>query len=230
VSGNGTIVSPNDPFTVIADLAEGENIFTWTVDNGACGSTTDEVSIFLFDGTQQPADAGPDQSFCQDTTFTTLAAVPVTGTANGTWSVLVGSVNFADPNDPATAITDVAEGTNYLLWTVDNGACGVTVDTMIVDRKDCDNIIIPDAFSPNSDGRNDNLVIPGITYYPENHLIIFNRWGSKVLDRRNYQNDWDGRSENSLNWGEQLPEGAYYYILELGNDSDAYTGYIYLRR
>jgi hypothetical protein len=51
-----------------------------------------------------------------------------------------------------------------------------------------------------------------------------------VLDRSPYNNDWDGRSENSLNWGEDLPEGTYFCILDIGDGSDVYTGYIYLKR
>jgi hypothetical protein len=33
-----------------------------------------------------------------------------------------------------------------------------------------------------------------------------------------------------LNWGEELPESTYYYILDLGNGDEPYTGYIYLKR
>ncbi|MBP8824310.1 MAG: gliding motility-associated C-terminal domain-containing protein, partial [Flavobacteriales bacterium] len=43
-------------------------------------------------------------------------------------------------------------------------------------------------------------------------------------------NDWNGTSENSMNWGEELPEGTYYYVLDLGTDADPLTGYIYIRR
>ena len=101
---------------------------------------------------------------------------------------------------------------------------------MFVELKDCTTIIIPDAFSPNSDGKNDLLVIQGLEYYPDNAMLIFNRWGNKVLDRHRYQNDWDGRSEGNMNWGDELPEGTYYYVLDLGNGDEALTGYIYLRR
>ena len=51
-----------------------------------------------------------------------------------------------------------------------------------------------------------------------------------MLERSPYANNWDGRSEASLNWGEELPEGTYYYILDLGNDDEPFTGYIYLKR
>ncbi len=233
LSGAGTIASPNDPFTAITDLDLGENVFEWTVDNGACGTTTDQVSLFVYDGGISAANAGEDQAYCQDTTSTQLQAVAAGGTSTSFWTILSSpsqSIGLDDPTDPQTQVSGLGMGANILMWTVENGACGTTTDTVVVTLKDCDNIIIPNAFSPNGDGRNDLLVIPGIWYYPENHLMIFNRWGSKVLDRRNYQNDWDGRSENNLNWGEGLPESTYYYVLDLGNGDEPYTGYIYLRR
>ena len=62
------------------------------------------------------------------------------------------------------------------------------------------------------------------------HIEFRSAWGTKVLDRHRYQNDWDGRSEGNMNWGDELPEGTYYYVLDLGNGDEALTGYIYLRR
>ena len=60
ISGTGTIADPNDPNTLVSGLSVGENIFEWAVDNGPCanGNTTDQVSIFVFDGAQAVADAG----------------------------------------------------------------------------------------------------------------------------------------------------------------------------
>jgi len=39
---------------------------------------------------------------------------------------------------------------------------------------------IPEGFSPNGDNINDLFVIRGIVNYPDNKLIIYNRWGNKV--------------------------------------------------
>ncbi len=230
MSGTATIAAANDPFTAITDLAAGENVLEWTIDNGACGTTSDQISLFVYDGNLLGADAGPDQAFCQDTTTTLLAAVPVGGTSTSSWSLVSGTGTFADAADPATAVSGLTVGFNAFVWTVNNGECGTTTDTMFVELKDCTTIIIPDAFSPNSDGKNDLLVIQGLEYYPDNAMLIFNRWGNKVLDRHRYQNDWDGRSEGNMNWGDELPEGTYYYVLDLGNGDEALTGYIYLRR
>lgn len=65
---------------------------------------------------------------------------------------------------------------------------------------------VPNVFTPNGDGINDQFEIRGLTAYPENQLIIFNRWGNEVMRTAPYRNDWDGAN---------LSEGTYYYVLEL---------------
>jgi gliding motility-associated-like protein len=231
VSGAGTITGINDPFTTITGLGLGTNTFEWTIDNGECGTTTDQVNIIVFDHTVPPADAGEDQLFCQDVSTTDLDAVPATSTATGFWSVLQGNPSTIEqPGDADSGVEGLVLGDNWFIWTVDNGTCGTTADTMLVFIKDCLTIRVPDAFSPNGDGTNDTFVIPNIESYPDSRFQVFNRWGSKVLDRSPYNSDWDGSSQFGAAFGEKLPESTYYYVLDLGNGSDAYTGYIYLRR
>ena len=65
---------------------------------------------------------------------------------------------------------------------------------------------VPNAFTPNGDGLNDRFEIPGLASYPENRLVVFNRWGNEVFSAKPYNNDWGGAS---------LGEGTYYYIVEL---------------
>ncbi len=98
-------------------------------------------------------------------------------------------------------------------------------------------VAVSQGFTPNSDGYNDVLKIDGLEMYPNSKMTIFNRWGVLVYESNNYQNDWDGRSQSSLNvGGDQLPEGTYYYLLELGGDASSanygkiYKGYFYLKR
>jgi PKD repeat protein len=54
-------------------------------------------------------------------------------------------------------------------------------------------------------------------FYMSNTLIIFNRWGEKVYEVNNYQNDWNG---------DGLQDGVYFYILQcIGfHQNDVYKG------
>ncbi len=231
LGGSGTIANPNDPATTITGLGLGENVFEWSIDNGDCGSSNDQVSLWVFDSGVPPADAGEGQEFCANLyEGTTLDAEPASSTAMGTWSLISGAGTITDPLDPQSWIYEQQSGANIFAWTITNGPCPSTSDTMIVFLEDCLTLVIPNAFSPNDDGDNDTYVIQNLESYPNNSIQVFNRWGAKVLDRSPYNNDWDGRSENSMNWGEELPESTYYYILDLGDGSDAFTGYIYLKR
>ncbi len=96
--------------------------------------------------------------------------------------------------------------------------------------------MIPEAFSPNSDGINDYFEIPGIEYYEGNSIEIFNRWGSRVYRAENYGISampifWDGKSHKGIRPGNDLlPAGTYFYLLDLGNGEKPIAGTVYLKR
>lgn len=69
---------------------------------------------------------------------------------------------------------------------------------------------MPQGFSPDGNGVNDEFVIPGIKAFTTNNITIFNRWGNEVYNSEGpYMNDWGGRGKN----GEDLPEGTYFVVL-----------------
>ena len=89
----------------------------------------------------------------------------------------------------------------------------------------------PTTFSPNGDGVNDRFVIKNIEKFPLNTLQVFNRWGNKVFEASPYRNTWDGFNQSGMSvGGDLLPEGTYFYILNLGDGSEIKKGYIYLNR
>ena len=84
------------------------------------------------------------------------------------------------------------------------------------------------ALTPNGDGINDTWKIEGIWQYPENEVLIMNRWGELVRTIRNYNNRsnvWDGTN----NSGSPLVNGDYYYILKL-QGGPVLKGWVYLHR
>jgi gliding motility-associated-like protein len=75
------------------------------------------------------------------------------------------------------------------------------------------NVRIPDAFSPNGDGKNDRFVVLGIGEVK--HLVIYDRWGAKVWERNNFYpadawSCWDGTAH-----GQPAPVGTYVYYVEM---------------
>jgi gliding motility-associated-like protein len=92
-------------------------------------------------------------------------------------------------------------------------------------------ISIPEGFSPNHDGVNDNFVIIK-PYNVTLDLEIFNRWGNVVYSNRNYNNDWDGRGTGNF-VGQDLIEGGYYYAIKAVDDRGnmkLFKGYIIIQR
>ena len=78
-------------------------------------------------------------------------------------------------------------------------------------------VIVPEGFSPNGDGVNDFFVIEN----PLNKIIkltVFNRWGNIVYTADNYENNWNGVATKGLVIGSELPDGTYFYILEIDGE------------
>ena len=74
-----------------------------------------------------------------------------------------------------------------------------------------DTVEVPNAITPNGDGKNDYLQIDNLSFYPNNELLIFNRWGETVFQAKPYNNDWSGNNQTNS----PLPVGTYYYLLRL---------------
>ena len=81
-------------------------------------------------------------------------------------------------------------------------------------------LIIPDGFTPDGDGQNDNFVIQGISLYPDNKLIVYNRWGNIIYQQQNYANNWNGVPNYKSSNSDKVAQGTYYYILELNKDDE----------
>ena len=69
---------------------------------------------------------------------------------------------------------------------------------------------VPNIITPNGDGKNDVFKIS--TASTTTRLEIFNRWGRRVYEQSNYQNNWGGDNQ---------PAGVYYYLLTLQNGSQS---------
>ncbi|NIG56457.1 Ig-like domain-containing protein [Chitinophaga sp. Cy-1792] len=118
----------------------------------------------------------------------------------------------------------VQANTVYTVTVTNIFNCSNTTDIAVtanVDFKvDANNIL-----TPNGDGINDKWVIKNLDSYPDNEVMIYDRAGRLVYQRKNYSNDWDGTSG-----GNPLAEGTYYYILTIQKSTKATKGYITIVR
>jgi gliding motility-associated-like protein len=108
---------------------------------------------------------------------------------------------------------------------------GLCDSSFVVVEIECPiDLILPEGMSPNGDGINDVLEFIGLKAFPENNLIVFNRWGHIVFEAKNYDNTWNGVSQSPLTLGNlALPNGTYYYFLTLP-DQKSLNGFFYLDR
>ncbi|WP_198314203.1 Ig-like domain-containing protein [Alkalitalea saponilacus] len=94
-----------------------------------------------------------------------------------------------------------------------------------------DNLRVPAAFSPN-DERNKYWSIHGLEELEEagkpGEIFIYNRWGGLVFHENPFKNRWDGRASGNVIGNRELPEGVYYYILDL--NGKVFKGSIYIKR
>ncbi len=71
-------------------------------------------------------------------------------------------------------------------------------------------VIIPNVFTPNSDGLNDGFNVYGgcITAIDKK---IYNRWGALLFQSNQIEEVWNGRTTS----GEKVPEGTYFYVFNV---------------
>lgn len=100
-----------------------------------------------------------------------------------------------------------------------------------------ESLFVPNAFSPNADGKNDYFEILGLNQYENVSLKVFNRWGNLVYESSNYGEGsgrsgfWNGVANKGVRIGNgEVPPGTYYYILDLGKGQQKITGFVYIDR
>lgn len=117
---------------------------------------------------------------------------------------------------------NLAEG-NYTVTVTDNHGCLAIDSTEIISISS--HIVIFSAFTPNDDGKNDVWNIKYIDNFPDCEVSIYNEWGVVVFQSTGYTEPWDGTKD-----GNPLPAASYYYVIDLKDGSEAYTGSVTLMK
>lgn len=88
-----------------------------------------------------------------------------------------------------------------------NGCRAFAYDTLNITKPYCGeaHVFVPNAFSPNGDGRNDRLRFfgQGVERF---HIVIYNRWGEQVFEADSMDEEWDGMRN-----GQALDPAVFVY-------------------
>nr|WP_299386183.1 T9SS type B sorting domain-containing protein [Allomuricauda sp.] len=162
--------------------------------------------------------------------------------ANGCINTIDFSITGYEPltlvleNNNINEITAVATGGledyTFIFDGVDNGTDNTyiinrtdTYEVTVIDQNGCEvtmeifmefiDIEVPDFFTPDGDGMNDNWLPDNLEAFPNVLMIIFDRYGRELYRMGYGDAGWDGIYNNS-----ELPTGDYWYIIKLQGEND----------
>jgi len=227
-SSNAVIETPMTRQTVVSGVEDGETVFIWTLSTPQCPEySSDSVRVFV-----QPApianndvanfDAKDGSVNINVTNNDILQGFSGVETRLVTKPSIGEVLSFVNGAMEYTA-SPLVDGEVEFAYEVCNSSCPDRCDSALVriilesdpDATDDTFKDLPNAITPNGDGLNDQLIFDFLDEnpdeFPDNQLIIFNRWGDVIYEAQPYGNDWGGLSEE----GEELPQATYYYILRL---------------
>lgn len=129
--------------------------------------------------------------------------------------------------------TSVFDVTNFVFTLSNSNFLPLTFNINVIDNAGCGKMKsitlesiycgIPKGISPNNDDKNDFF---DLTLLDVKQLRIFNRFGVEVYSKSNYVNEWKGDSSD----GKELPDGVYYYVVELNEGDKVKSGWVYINR
>ncbi|UOG77483.1 gliding motility-associated C-terminal domain-containing protein (plasmid) [Hymenobacter tibetensis] len=203
VNGND-VAGATGPVFTSTTLREGQTVTLRLRTTNVCAQPATAVSNGVAVRIQPPVDvdAGPDKEILAGTSVT------LEGRADGTYPVrwTTTSGQPIPGNERLQLLVSPTVTTTYTL-SAGEGGCADSDQVTVTVRPP---IRIPNAFTPNGDGRDDTWQIEFIEQFPDNTVTVFNRWGNKVFSANNYSraNEWRG----DIN-GQPAPVGTYYYVV-----------------
>ncbi len=164
----------------------------------SCPIVTDNVKVTVH---QLPlAEAGPNDTI----TIGSSTQLTATGGIQYVWSPSKGlnNIGIFDP------VADPVDTTDYTVTVIDVYGC-INTDTMKVYVINA-SVWLPMAFTPDGNGANDVLFVRGSGIL---HLqfAVFSCWGEQLFSTTDIKQGWDGTRQST---GEQMPQGAYAYIVK----------------
>ena len=186
--------------------ADAPGTYTYTINNGLCGSVSSQVTVELFD-TYEISDFE-----IQTTDFETSNTATISINELGDYEYSLDNTVFQSSN----TFSDLRGG-NYTLYVRQIDGCGRLEYEFTV-------LGYPKFFTPNNDGRNDFWQIRGIQNFPNSETFIFDRYGKLLVIISSNDHGWNG-----IYNGKAMMTNDYWFRTDLGNGR-SFSGHFTLKR
>ncbi|MFB6456352.1 Ig-like domain-containing protein [Chitinophaga sp. Hz27] len=200
-SSNNAIVSVDNSGWATG-LAIGTADITYTVDNKGCvGSTTSTIHV---QGLKLMLSSSP-ETIIAGKSFT------VTSTGDAAYTVTAWKPAALFTNQVAKQQTVTLYDQTPVVITVEgktSAGCLASATITVAAVPNSNDFFVPNAFTPNGDGRNDVFKAYG-SGIKEITLQVYTQWGEKVYEGNDAAKGWDGTYK-----GRQQPVGVYVYALK----------------
>ncbi|PWT70740.1 MAG: hypothetical protein C5B59_20265 [Bacteroidetes bacterium] len=211
--GKDTSLCPGQPLSL--DAGPGFTSYSW---NTGANAETLQVSNAGIYAVKVKATNGCSAS---DSILVKYLGLPVFSLGNDSFLCKGQQMILSPQQNPAGNYVWQDGSTNHS-YTVDEpglysltvtNTCGSSSDSINISSGVC-KLQMPDAFTPNNDGKNDVFRVKYVYAVKEFHLKIFNRWGQLVFQSSDMRQGWDGTFN-----GQNQPTGGYVWFID-STDSD----------
>ncbi len=168
-------------------------------------SVTNSVTVTVITFASMVATAGSDMLVCPGD----LVALNGQITGGGApytfyWTTVSGSDSVSSPGSANTSVVATTPGV-YMITIIDT--CGnVQTDLVTIDVETSCVLNIPNIITPDGTGpvENEFFYIENLDKFPGSSVAIYDRWGKKIYESADYQNNWTSGKQS---------DGVYYYVL-----------------
>lgn len=209
----GTVLFPNQASSGVVNLPAGSNVFVWSLSTANCPAYSQDTVVITINNPQPIAQADYIVLPSNSSTINVIGNDLLTNnwTINIQQPINQGQLTNLNTGEFTVTLSNVT-GQEEFIYEICDAICVNNCDTALVvlSVQQLIECPIPNIFTPNNDGVNDRFEIPCVSEQSSAYLAVYNRWGDEVYRSDNYVNQWNGTYEGAV-----LPDGTYFYIVQL---------------
>ena len=225
-----TVVTPCDSNVVFTNQSTNSLSSYWDFGDGAFSSSENPLHYYAISGIYNvllistnecgidsiilPVDlaliAPPVASFTYDLQPCSSEVIFINNSFNDVeWNWNFGDNSHSNLENPVHIFEYTGNYEIDLIVNQSSGCQDTASLSLFIDDAQAAGLFVPNAFTPNKDGKNDEFKLKSLLTCDNFNLKIFNRWGQQIFETNNIEFSWDGNYN-----GTEVPAGVYYYLLE----------------